>query len=151
MVRIVRIANDIEKPTWCKTNCSFQMDEVWTFIKNKKQGATYITYCIKQDSGKVLDFVVGQRSYLKISPIIEGLLRIHPKAIYTDRLSIYPKLIPKKKHRVFKYATNKIERKNLNLRTHLKRLSRRTICYSKSEVLLLSHLKIYFWGGYLLE
>ena len=31
------------------------------------------------------------------------------------------------------YETWKIERKNLNFKTHLKRLNRRTICYSKNE------------------
>ena len=29
--------------------------------------------------------------------------------------------------------TWKIERKNLNFRTHIKRLNRKTICFSKSE------------------
>ena len=29
--------------------------------------------------------------------------------------------------------TWKIERKNLNFRTHIKRLNRKTICYSKDE------------------
>jgi IS1 family transposase len=31
--------------------------------------------------------------------------------------------------------TQKIERKNLNLRTLVKRLTRKTICFSKSEVM----------------
>ena len=38
------------------------------------------------------------------------------------------------KHRIGKKNTWKIERKNLNFRTHLKRLARRTICFSKSEI-----------------
>ena len=33
------------------------------------------------------------------------------------------------KCQVFRYCTNKIERHNLTLRTHLKRLNRRTICH----------------------
>jgi insertion element IS1 protein InsB len=36
-------------------------------------------------------------------------------------------------HYVGKDQTQQIERKNLNFRTHLKRLNRRTICYSKNE------------------
>lgn len=38
--------------------------------------------------------------------------------------------------------TQRIERHNLNLRTHLKRLARRTNCFSKSEVM---HDKIIGW------
>ncbi|WP_291287929.1 IS1 family transposase, partial [Flavobacterium sp.] len=48
-------------------------------------------------------------------------------------------------HSVKRFGTNHIERKNLTLRTHLKRLNRRTICYSKSLVVLIVILKIYFW------
>ncbi|WP_343791129.1 IS1 family transposase, partial [Wandonia haliotis] len=39
-----------------------------------------------------------------------------------------------------------IERKNLTLRTHVKRLNRRTICYSKSLLTLSAIMRIYFWG-----
>jgi insertion element IS1 protein InsB len=35
-------------------------------------------------------------------------------------------------HQVGKQNTQKIERKNLNLRTWVKRLARKTICFSKS-------------------
>jgi len=38
-------------------------------------------------------------------------------------------------HVIGKDNTWKIERKNLNFRTHLKRLSRKTICFSKDEVI----------------
>ena len=36
-------------------------------------------------------------------------------------------------HRTGKDKTWKIERKNLNFRTHIKRLNRKTICFSKNE------------------
>ncbi|HMW09684.1 MAG TPA: transposase, partial [Bacteroidia bacterium] len=32
------------------------------------------------------------------------------------------------------------------LRTHLKRLNRRTICFTRSAIMLFACLKIYFWG-----
>jgi insertion element IS1 protein InsB len=37
------------------------------------------------------------------------------------------------KHETGKRNTQKIERKNLNSRTWIKRLTRKTICFSKSE------------------
>jgi IS1 family transposase len=69
------------------------------------------------------------------------------KQIYTDGLDIYGFVIPKKLHRVKRYGTNHIERKNLSLRTHLKRLNRKTIAFSKSLLMLEACLKIYFWYG----
>ncbi|WP_409070947.1 IS1 family transposase [Flavobacterium sp.] len=38
-----------------------------------------------------------------------------------------------------------MERKNLSLRTHLKRLNRRSICFSKNLIILNAVLRIYFW------
>ncbi|WP_262497378.1 MULTISPECIES: IS1 family transposase [Chryseobacterium] len=48
-------------------------------------------------------------------------------------------------HQTKRFGTNAIERKNLSIRTHLKRLNRKTICFNKSIVMLTSILKIYFW------
>jgi IS1 family transposase len=67
------------------------------------------------------------------------------KQIYTDGLDVYRFVIPEKLHRVKRYGINHIERKNLNLRVHLKRLGRKTICFSKSLLMLEACLKIYFW------
>nr|WP_255505091.1 IS1 family transposase [Algoriphagus sp. Y33] len=68
------------------------------------------------------------------------------KAISTGRLKNYKYLIPKKIHLTNVNGINHIERMNLNLRTHLKRLNRRTICFSRSVAMLAACLKIYFWG-----
>jgi insertion element IS1 protein InsB len=45
----------------------------------------------------------------------------------------YKRYLPENKHYIGKDMTWKIERKNLNFRTHIKRLNRKTICYSKDE------------------
>ena len=45
----------------------------------------------------------------------------------------YKRHIDAEKHEVGKRHTQKIERKNLNLRTWIKRLTRKTIYFSKSE------------------
>ncbi|TXL21447.1 hypothetical protein BMR03_13295 [Methylococcaceae bacterium HT2] len=51
---------------------------------------------------------------------------------YTDDWGAYARHIDVEKHEVGKCHTQKIERKNLNLRTWIKRLERKTICFSKS-------------------
>ncbi|MBA3692020.1 MAG: hypothetical protein H0W77_00945 [Acidobacteria bacterium] len=53
--------------------------------------------------------------------------------------------MPPEKHFVGKCGTVNIERNNLNFRTHLKRLERRRICFSKSEEIHDAVIKIYVW------
>ncbi|MFC5981187.1 IS1 family transposase [Flavobacterium salmonis] len=80
-----------------------------------------------------------------MSRVLETLKLSEAKETFTDRLKNYRYLIEEKLHSVKRFGTNDIERKNLTLRTHLKRLNRRTICFSKSLVVLIAILKIYFW------
>nr|WP_084017887.1 IS1 family transposase [Moheibacter sediminis] len=59
----------------------------------------------------------------------------------------YKYLIDKSIDQTTRFGTNSVERKNLDLRIHLKRLNCRAICFSKSVVVLSAVLKIYFWSG----
>jgi insertion element IS1 protein InsB len=52
---------------------------------------------------------------------------------YTDGWGAYERHIDAEKHHVGKENTQKIESKHINLRTRIKRLVRRTICFSKTE------------------
>ncbi|MGQ3132564.1 MAG: IS1 family transposase [Flavobacteriales bacterium] len=66
-----------------------------------------------------------------------------PRKIYTDGLPVYKYLVPPVLHGVFQRCINYIERKNLTLRQHLRRLSRRTLGYSRSPEMLQALLRIY--------
>ena len=46
---------------------------------------------------------------------------------------LYERNLSANEHEIGKKNTQKIERKNLNLRTWIKRLTRKTICFSKCE------------------
>jgi insertion element IS1 protein InsB len=52
---------------------------------------------------------------------------------YTDGWSAYERHVEPEQHTVGKENTQKIESKHTNLRTRIKRLVRRTICFSKTE------------------
>ncbi len=75
--------------------------------------------------------------------MVDKLLKLNAKKIYTDGLNIYPNLIEEKIHIVYRGCTNHIERKNLTIRMQLKRLSRKTICFSKKKVML--HNSFFLW------
>lgn len=50
----------------------------------------------------------------------------------TDGWGSYARELPKEKHLTGKIFTQRIERNNLTLRTLIKRLARKTICFSRS-------------------
>ena len=52
---------------------------------------------------------------------------------YTDDWGAYERHLDAEKHKVGKAHTQRIESKHINLRTRIKRLVRRTICFSKTE------------------
>ena len=54
---------------------------------------------------------------------------------YTDDWGAYERHLDADKHEVGKRNTQKIERKNLNFRTWIKRLAGKTICFSKLELM----------------
>jgi insertion element IS1 protein InsB len=51
---------------------------------------------------------------------------------YTDDWGTYQRNLLPQQHTIGKENTQKIERKHLTLRTRIKRLTRKTLCFSKS-------------------
>ncbi len=142
--KIRRIAASVRKPAIPLQRKAFELDEVRTYVK-KKEHQYWIAYALCHETKQVVDFVVGKRNKRTLNSIETTLLLSGVKTIKTDKLNIYQTLIPQSRHTSAAYNTNHIERNNLNLRTHLKRLSRRTICFSKNVLMLECCLKIYFW------
>ena len=52
---------------------------------------------------------------------------------FTDGWGAYERHVAAEQHTVGKANTQKIESKHINVRTRIKRLVRRTICFSKTE------------------
>jgi IS1 family transposase/transposase-like protein len=143
--RIRRIAESISRPPIPKDEPTFEVDELWTYL-GRKENEYWLAYAL-DSKGRVADFVIGKRTKATLRGLIDRLLASNVKKIRTDRLTHYQRLIPKNRHSCSPYGINRIERKNLTIRTHIKRLSRRTICFSRSCRMLESCLKIYFWKG----
>jgi insertion element IS1 protein InsB len=66
---------------------------------------------------------------LKLKGLLEpfGITRF-----YSDEWGAYQRQLDPEQHHIGKRNTQKIERKHLTLRTRLKRLARKTICFSKT-------------------
>jgi insertion element IS1 protein InsB len=143
--RIILLADALQKPIDVSEHVTLEVDELWTYL-NRKEDEYWVAYALDRRTRSVVDFVVGKRTKATLKELIDRLLHLNPKIIRTDKLTLYEHLIPKQLHRRGATVINRIERKNLSIRTHLKRLSRRTICFNRSLQMLESCLRIYFWG-----
>jgi len=142
--RIISVSREIPRPP-ILFGRDYEVDEMMTFIGNKKRQFC-ITYAIDRKTKEVACFSVGRRNKNTLRMVVNSLLLSNARQIRTDKCLLYPTLIPKELHHVKRRGINYIERKNLTLRTHIKRLNRKTIAYSKSLIVLSAILKIYFWS-----
>jgi insertion element IS1 protein InsB len=108
-----------------------EVDEMWSFV-GKKQDQRWLWHAIDHWSGRVLAYVFGRRKdevFLQLKALLEpfGISRYH-----TDYWGAYMRHLAAEEHTPGKRNTQHIERKHLTLRTRIKRLVRRTICFSRS-------------------
>jgi insertion element IS1 protein InsB len=107
------------------------VDEMWSFV-GKKQDQRWLWHAIDHWSGAVLAYVVGRRKdevFLELKALLEpfGITRYQ-----TDSWGAYVRHLDSEAHHPGKRTTQPIERKHLTLRMRIKRLVRKTICFSKS-------------------
>ena len=116
---VIRIAEEAE------------VDEMWSFVRRKKE-PRWLWHAMDHRSGKGLAYVFGRRQdevFLKLKALLEpfGITKY-----YTDYWGAYTRHIEADQHQPGKCNTQQIERKHLTLRTRIKRLVRKTSCFSKS-------------------
>lgn len=140
--RILNISHGITTPH-ITANSVYEVDKIRTFVF-RKSDLIWIAYALDRNDKSVAAFSVGPRTNKTLNRVLDKLR--NAQRIYTDRLKNYRYLIVKSVYRTSLYGTNHIEWNNLTLRTHLKRLTRRTICFSRKVSMLYAVLKIYFWG-----
>lgn len=110
-----------------------EIDEFWSYV-GKKTNQRWTWYAMDKNSGIILAWVNGKRSDKCLKQLLELLKDTPIGHYYTDDWGAYQRLLPNSIHTIGKDLTWKIERKNLNFRTHIKRLNRKTICFSKNDL-----------------
>ena len=143
LVRIKKIADGIEIPR-IKPHREYEVDEMWIFLGNKHK-PLWIGYALDRKSKEVVAFNAGGRSIEMLSTIFKTVNSSSPSKVYTDYLVHYLSLVPCEVHVRGKRGTTHIERHNMNLRTHLKRLNRKTICFTRSAVILYQEYQANVW------
>jgi insertion element IS1 protein InsB len=107
-------------------------DEFWSFVGDTSN-QRWTWYAIDRNGGQILAHHNGRRTDEACEALIAKLDIFPIRSYYTDNWQSYAKYIPADKHRTGKEHTWKIERTNLNFRTHRKRVHRKTICFSKDK------------------
>jgi insertion element IS1 protein InsB len=119
-----------------------EVDEMWSFIGAKKHQC-WLWYAFAPQTKQIVGYILGRRTDQSCQLLLETLAACRITRFYTDDWESYQKLIPSYRHWIGKAGTQRIERQNLNFRTHLKRLQRRTICFSKSREMHEAVVKLY--------
>ncbi len=108
-----------------------EVHEMWCFVQRKAQQC-WLWHAMDHLTGVVLAYVFGRRMneiFGELQTLLTpfGLIRFS-----TDTTGAYDRHLPTAAHTVGKLHPQQIERKHLTVRTRIKRLARKTICFSKS-------------------
>ena len=109
-----------------------ELEEMWSYVR-KKNNQRWLWHAIDRRTGQMLAYAFGQRKdevFLQLKKLLEpfGI-----KKYCTDGWGAYQRHLSVEDHEIGKRKTQRIERKHLRLRTRIKRLVRKTVCFSKSE------------------
>ena len=115
----------------CEELCEAELDELWSFVGNK-ENQRWLWVAIDHKTRVVLAYTFGKRQdkiFCKLKLLLEPF---NIKMFYTDDWGSYERNLNPENHTITKKNTQRIERKNLTFRTRIKRLARKTICFSRS-------------------
>jgi insertion element IS1 protein InsB len=91
-----------------------------------------VGHAIAHLTGVVLAYAVGRRAEAGFVALRQSLKPFGLEHCYTDAAGVYERPLPAPAPTVGKIYTQQSERKRLTWRTRIKRLARRTLCFSKS-------------------
>jgi len=110
-----------------------ESDEQWSYVQ-KKGNQRWPWYIRDRFSGRILAYTLGRRTDETFRELTDSVAHLPIKYYYTDDWGAYHRELPIwQGHSTGKAQMQGIERQNLNFRTHIKRLQRKTICFSKDE------------------
>jgi insertion element IS1 protein InsB len=125
------------------------MDEMWSFYHDKSH-QIWLWWAIDHATNVPLAYTFGTRKHKVLDELLELLRPFNIRRIYADDYSAYYSRISAEKLVTGKENTQKIERNHLTLRTRIKRLCRKTICFSKDakihEAVIGTFINVHFFG-----
>jgi insertion element IS1 protein InsB len=108
-----------------------EIDEMWSYVE-KKTAPRWLWQAIDHPTGKVVAYVFGRRQdhvFVQLKELLEPFgIRRYP----TDYGGAYTRHLDSAAHHPGKWNMQQIERTHATLRTRIQRLTRKTICFSRS-------------------
>ena len=111
-----------------------EMDEMWSFYHDKSH-QIWLWWAVDHKTNTPIAFWFGTREHKNLDKLIELLKSYKIGKVYADNNFAYEKRFGKDILVTGKKNTQQMERDHLTLRTRIKRLARKTICFSKSETI----------------
>ncbi len=108
-----------------------ELDEMWSFVGRKKQ-PRWLWEALDHQTGRIVAYVFGRREDQALLRLKALLAPFGIGRFYTDGWGAYQRHLDPHQHVVGKRSTQQLERKHLTFRTRIKRLVRKTICFSRS-------------------
>ncbi len=111
---------------------ALELDEQWSCVRDKSN-QRWLWLALNHYSSEILAYTFRDRTDKTCKQWQQLLKLFNITQYFTDRLGAYQRLLPFEQHEEGRRNSQKIERKFLTFRTRIKRLARKTICFSKSE------------------
>ena len=140
---------DKEKDVTICNALALEMDEMWSFYHDKKH-QVWLWWAVEHSTNTPVAFTFGTREHKYLDELLKLLKPFNIKTVYTDNNFAYQNKIAPDILILGKKNTQKIERNHLTLRTRIKRITRKSICFSKNkdihQTVIGSFINIFFWG-----
>ncbi|MDR0565964.1 MAG: IS1 family transposase, partial [Prevotellaceae bacterium] len=118
-----------------------EVDEFWTYVGEKKN-KVWLIYAYHRSTGEIVAFVWGKRNFGTAKKLRDKLssLGVSFDTIYTDNWESFNRAFSGDNHVIGKKSTVGIEGNNCRLRHRIRRVFRKTCCFSKK---LFNHFKAF--------
>ena len=121
---------------------------MWSFYHDKGHQLC-LWWAVEHETNIPLAYVFGTREHKYLDELLKLLEPFSIGTVYADNNYAYKNKISEAKLITGKKNTQKIERNHLTLRTRIKRLARKTICFSKDKdihiAVISTFINIYFF------
>lgn len=118
-----------------------QIDEQWSYV-GKKEKKVWMLYAYAPQEDEILGFAMGKRSAETVRRLMMKLKGLDIQWFLTDWWEAFAAVLPAHKHLSGKQYTKNIEGINTWFRTRVRRLMRKTTCFSKKLIYHYSMIKI---------
>ena len=109
-----------------------EMDEMWSYYHDKSH-QVWLWWAVDHETNVPLAYTFGTREHKYLDELLALLKPFPIGTVYADNNYAYKQRLSVDMLISGKKNTQQIERGHLTLRTRIKRLSRKTICFSKDK------------------